>query len=812
MAEPKIIEPADVAAAAPELARAQREIRPDLEGLRGVAVLGVLLFHLGAPWAAGGFIGVDAFFVLSGFLITGLLLREHARTGRVSLPAFYARRVRRIFPAALATIAVTVGIAALVLAPLDVPEITLDGAAAALSVGNIRFAIGATDYFGSELPSPFRHFWSLGVEEQFYLVWPALMIIALVRGGSARRVGLVVSAVVVSSLALSIWLTTVDQPWAFYSFPTRAWQLGLGGLLAVTAGWFARRSSFLLAPLAAAGLVGLVATFVLVDGAMPYPGLVAIAPTVATAAVIIGGERRGPAGWALGLPPVRFLGRISYSLYLWHWPLLVLPVLALGRELSIEERLVLGGLSIGVAWLSWRWIEEPFRRNWSPSVSRRRTLAAGVAAMALTAVVAVGVGEQTIARLDAAASEPAASTESTAALEPSEAESVEPLSPEIGGDVGGLDGTPPGGADALGSAGAPEGLPAMRWPLPLDDPGDAALLEEALGLPPAQAPVRVDPAGPTGGGLAAAPPAAQAADPSAAPTDLPAGPAATKAPAATTATTASRRVPLPADVQPKLTRARSDAEPIVRDKCSLSLAGSTPPICFYGAKDGPVTVALVGDSHAAHWFPAVERLATERGWRLVPLTKHSCTFVDLRIYSPRLNREYTECETWRDNVVEALQELQPELVIVSSHRWFPTVLAGDQDTTRQGKAMARLLDRLPGRIALLADNPISSYDVPSCLSRNLGDVRACATGRAYAFGSKPSARERVAAGITGATLIDLSDVICPGTGKCPAILDGMIVYRDDHHLTATYSRSLAPVLGERLPAIGAGGEGSGPVN
>ena len=307
-----------------------RDVRADLEGLRGVAVIAVLLFHLGFPWAAGGFVGVDAFFVLSGFLITGLIIREHERTGRISLSAFYARRVRRILPAALVTIVVTVGVAAFVLAPLDLPEITLDGAAAALSVGNIRFAIGATDYFGPTTPSPFRHFWSLGVEEQFYLLWPALMVLAMARGGSRRRVALVIGGVVAASFAASFWLTGVDQAWAFYSFPTRAWQLGLGGLLAATAGWFAARSGLLLGSIALAGVGGLLAGVVLLDGSMPYPGLLALVPAVATAAVVVGGDRRGPARWLLSLAPLRWFGRISYSLYLWHWPFLVLPVLALG--------------------------------------------------------------------------------------------------------------------------------------------------------------------------------------------------------------------------------------------------------------------------------------------------------------------------------------------------------------------------------------------------------------------------------------------------------------------------------------------------
>ncbi len=734
-----------------------REVRADLEGLRGVAVIAVLLFHLGFPWAAGGFVGVDAFFVLSGFLITGLIIREHERTGRISLPAFYARRVRRILPAALVTIVVTVGVAAFVLAPLDLPEITLDGAAAALSVGNIRFAIGATDYFGPTTPSPFRHFWSLGVEEQFYLLWPALMIVALARGGSRRRVALVIGGVVAASFATSAWLTGIDQAWAFYSFPTRAWQLGLGGLLAATAGWFAARSGLLLGSIALAGVVGLVGAVVLIDGSMPYPGLLALLPAVATAAVVVGGDRRGPARWLLSLAPLRWFGRISYSLYLWHWPFLVLPVLALGRELALDERLVLAGISIAVATASWRWIEEPFRRGWSPTVSRPRTVLAGIGAMALTAAVAIGVGDGVVARLDAMASE-------TAFVSEEAAYAIAPVESQV--------------TDSEGLAGDGPIARPTRGPGASGSPAAASSTAETTALPGAVPTTSSTTAAPT-----SAPTAALAATT-----------------AAPTATPGPQR--LPADVAPPLTKARKDSESIVRDKCSLAISGSKPPICFYGPKDATLTVALVGDSHAAHWFPALERLANEGGWRLVPFTKYSCTFVDLRIYSAWLKREYTECEAWRGNVVKALRELKPDLVVVTSHRWFPTIVAGDDGATRQGEAMARLLRQLPGRIVLLADTPISRYDVPACLSRNLKDVRRCASDRAYAFGAKPRARERVAARLTGATLVDLSDVICPGKGTCPAVVDKMIVYRDDHHLTATFAASLAPILGERLPAFG----------
>src|SRR5512140_439474 len=209
------------------------EFRPDLEGLRGVAILLVLLFHAGVPGFDGGFVGVDVFFVLSGFLITGLLIRERERSGRIHLAAFYTRRARRILPAAAVVLVLTTAAAWFFMAPLDMPRVADDAVASALSIGNIRFAINATDYFGTDLvPSPILHYWSLGVEEQFYLVWPALLILATRFGRPRTAATATLAIVTVVSFVAAFLLTDAAQAWAFYSLPTRAWQLALGGLLA----------------------------------------------------------------------------------------------------------------------------------------------------------------------------------------------------------------------------------------------------------------------------------------------------------------------------------------------------------------------------------------------------------------------------------------------------------------------------------------------------------------------------------------------------------------------------------------------------
>ncbi len=322
--------------------------RPDIEGLRGVAVLLVVLFHSWPGLVAGGYIGVDVFFVISGFLITGLLYRELGRTGRIGFRRFYVRRIRRLFPAAALAIAGIFLLSAWLLSPLALPRVTADGIAAAVSAANIRFALTTGDYFSAVgTPSPFLHFWSLSVEEQFYLLWPALLLVVH-RLGGPRAIALVIVLITVGSFALSVVMTESSQAWAFYMLPTRAWQLALGGLLAIVAleRFRTRPVSAGLALVGWAGLAAVIVAGLRYDDLLAYPGTWALIPTLGAAAIIAGGDRRLGPRLLLDTPPLRFFGRISYALYLWHWPLLVLPAAALGEELSATARLALVALAV----------------------------------------------------------------------------------------------------------------------------------------------------------------------------------------------------------------------------------------------------------------------------------------------------------------------------------------------------------------------------------------------------------------------------------------------------------------------------------
>ena len=315
--------------------------RPDIEGLRAVAVVAVVLFHADIPGVGGGFVGVDVFFVISGFLITGLLWREASTTGTVGLARFYGARARRLLPAS-ATVGVVIMLGAAVLVPALLSRgIIDDGIASALYVSNYRFMLQGVDYLATNLPpSPFQHYWSLGVEEQFYLVWPALIIatawlIRLVRrrtrahAASSERPYLVVLALVAAvSFAVSLVATRLAPPVAFFSLPTRAWELAVGGLVALTAGQWRR-----LPPLPAAiagwgGLALILLACTRLGRSTPYPGTAALLPVLG-AALVIGAGCAAPAqgcGRALAVRPMRAIGRVSYSWYLWHWPVLLVAM------------------------------------------------------------------------------------------------------------------------------------------------------------------------------------------------------------------------------------------------------------------------------------------------------------------------------------------------------------------------------------------------------------------------------------------------------------------------------------------------------
>jgi peptidoglycan/LPS O-acetylase OafA/YrhL len=655
------------------------EFRPDIEGLRGISILLVLLFHAGFPWAPGGFIGVDVFFVISGFLITGKLWRESQVAGGLNITRFYAWRIRRLLPAALVAVGLITLIGLLLAAPLNRSEMAADGAASALSLANMRF-IGSVDYFApTSSPSPFLHFWSLSVEEQFYLVWPALILFLTWRGGGRRRVVVALLAAVLASFALSLWLTDASPARAFYLLPTRVWQLGAGGLLALLLVASVSRRAGLIAWL---GLGTILFASVVLTAEMPYPGLAALLPTLGAAALLYGGGAPSGPLRALTSAPLRFLGKISYSLYLWHWPLLVLPVLWLERALSPVEVTAAVTASIGVAWLSWRFVEQPFRYGAaSRSATSWSAIRIGVAGILVVTLFTQGFS----AGLAAASS--------TTQVPPTPSTS-------------------------------PSGSPATS-PAPSDGP-----------------------------------------------------------------------ILLPADLTPPLSAARKDEERLRGDGCLAFERVTTPPNCVYGVKGSAITIALVGDSHASHWFPAIEAIALERGWRLVTFVKVSCSFTTIAQRNLALKRAYRECTAFNEATVARLNQIKPALTIIVNRRTFRPI-EGNITSALAGAALGEMVARLPGATAILVDTPDPGRDVPACLSKHPSDIRACLFTQDDADNREIGVAERVAAEVSGAQLIDLTGEIC-GAWPCLPIAKSVLIYRDEDHMTETFSRSLATPLGVEI--------------
>jgi peptidoglycan/LPS O-acetylase OafA/YrhL len=365
----------------------KHRFRPDIQGLRAVAVLLVLFDHL-LDEPVGGFIGVDVFFVISGFLITSLLLKEGERKGAISLRGFYIRRIRRILPVAVVVLVATTLASYAVLLPSKASQALHDSFWAGGFLANWHFAQAGTDYFGQgSAPSPVQHYWSLSVEEQFYVVWPLALLVLYAAGRrlgfltKRLSLGLLAGAITVGSFAYSVHLTQVAQTDAYFSTATRAWELSLGALVAVSQGALLRLPSVVRAAGAWLGLVGIGVASVVIDGDTAFPGSAAALPVLATGLVLASGNPlRGP-GRTLVLdnPVVQYVGNVSYSLYLWHWPCIVLAAAYYGAD-TLKFYVAGGLLPLVLSVLSFHLLEDPIRRSlWlspkpegyrSPTVSR----------------------------------------------------------------------------------------------------------------------------------------------------------------------------------------------------------------------------------------------------------------------------------------------------------------------------------------------------------------------------------------------------------------------------------------------------------
>lgn len=657
-----------------------RDFRPDIQGLRAVAVGAVLFYHAGVPFLPGGYVGVDIFFVISGFLITSHLLAEVATHGRVRFGSFYAKRARRILPASLTVLVLSLVAALIWFPPLWMEDVWQGAVATALYVPNYLFALKGTNYLAEDDPSLFQHYWSLGIEEQFYLIWPALLAIGFIFLKKRRLgIGALIGTLVVLSFASSVVLTSVSQPWAFFSLPTRAWELGVGGIAALLLSSrsrpLPRRTSTVVAWLGVGAIAASIGFF---SESTPFPGFAAAVPVLGTTAVIVAGANSSASAPArlLSVRPMLFIGAISYSLYLVHWPALVIPQVAVGAR-NVLPLWVTVGIAVAcvpVAWLLYRFVENPVRSlGWLASARPSRTLL--LAAAGSLACVA----------------------------------------------------------------------------------------------------------------LASAALAASNARPLFAPTTVPALDAAVQPLPVTTF--------VPQNVVPTLASATKD-QPSIYDGCHVGVAGTNADGCEFGL-DGPVVV-LFGDSHAAAWFPALEGAASLGQFRLEVFTKNACPSVTVSIL--RDGARYSACETWRNNVIKRINDLSPDLVVLSNQGDANAMTGTDDLADVWARGLSETIDQIAAPVAILGDVPDLGDPVPPCLSANLYDARACGLERAEATGYPTRLAEEAVAAETSTPYIDMTGWFCT-SDFCPGIIGNVVVYRDAHHITATYSGLLAQPLYEELEPL-----------
>jgi len=674
-------------------------VRHDIQALRALAVASVVLFHLWPQRLPGGYVGVDVFFVISGYLITGHLLREIDRTGSIQLPRFWAKRAKRLLPASLTVLLVTAVATILIVPASRWPQFLGETITSTWYVENWALASKAVDYLAADAPpSPMQHFWSLSVEEQFYIATPILLVMVVLLaarfGATWRRpVVLALGAVTLGSFVYGVWLTATSAPTAYFSTFTRAWEFACGALVALVPGMPRGRSTRVFAW---SGIAVVVATCLLYTPRMAFPGYAAALPVLATALVILARDvhGRGSVGQVGALAVPAFLGRTSYSIYLWHWPLIVLVPFATGVALGGRTKFLIIAVSLLLAYGLTRFVEEPVR--FSPRLlggSRSPRAVGAVSAVAMILVTAVaGYGLSVQSR---------------------RADDLAKVVTAV------IDSRP----SCLGAA---------------------AMSPHAVGCPdPALADVLVP-------------------DPSIAAQDY----------------------GNPSD-------------------CWSGISESVLRVCSLGPKSGYTkTLIAVGDSHNNALLAAYESVARDRNWR-IDVAGHNGCYWTTGHQVKATDALTAACATWVSNLVSYLNAHPGYDAVLTTYGFGRNSVAADPGSTVHDTTVRRIREAWAPVIArgtpvlAINDVPRMPPDIAACVERyRLDAVTACASPRATALADFNGLAPATAA-TPGSSLIDLTDYFCDAK-SCLSVIGHVVAYRDRDHVTATFARTLAPMLGKAI--------------
>jgi len=719
--------------------------RGDIQGMRAIAVALVLLYHARVPGFSGGFVGVDIFFVISGFLITGLILREIGSTGGFSPLAFYARRARRLLPA---TAVVLIGVG--VLSFLTLPNTLWAGTAqdiraSALYFVNWHFAQRAVDYLSSgAAASPVQHFWSLAVEEQFYLVWPILLLALLslsrkIRLSLHKTLLAGISLIAVPSFLWSVHLTATAPRAAFFISTTRAWELGMGAALALAVNRLRRIRPGAALIVGWVGLAAIMFAALRFDESTPFPSYAALLPTAGTAALIASGTPRFTSRLKqfLSIEPMQKIGTLSYSIYLWHWPLLVSATWLWakpGSVLAPSTAALVVAVSMLPAWMNYRFVEAPIHHSATLGRQPHRSLAVGLACTTIGMLAGIGLRfyipqsdvlitspdafqEQGVS-IDWATGSPASASEASSPFVPADQDAVVTNPEAMGAGVLGFDPVSDPDARVADSF-------AFISPSPIAALQDVATLDGKLCIetPPVES-----------------------------------------APCTYGSSDAEIVVAVVGDSKmhqwlPAIEEIADRRDWRIKTYLANSCALVRVPVPTFGALDEKCAVynedryaALLGDDE-----------------------------IDFIITSQRVTQAYYPDEspdTRQQAMVEDLQNTWTEL----EDNGFDVIV--------------------------ILDSPSPPFAIPDCVATHPTELSTCAFPREEGFDASAAPTQLEAlAGLDNVAAVDLYDWICP-TEACPAVIGNVLVYRQGSHLTATYVRSLAPRLDEELQrAMGATEEG-----
>ncbi|NMR31274.1 acyltransferase [Arthrobacter sp. SF27] len=680
----------------PPTAAKNSGFRPDIQGLRALAVSLVVIYHLWPERVTGGYVGVDVFFVISGFLITSHLIRKPPLTGR-EMAQFYGRRIRRLLPASFAVLAATAVATRLVSAPTQWEGIAKEIIASALYVQNWVLAGSSVDYLaeGND-PTPTQHFWSLAVEEQFYLVWPLVIMAAFWIAAKRRlRAGVLVryaiAAVVVISLVVSVLATATEPGAAYFITPTRMWELAIGGLVGSVAPLtVSRLNPSANAVLAWVGILAIVVAGVTYTEATPFPGSAALLPVLGTALAILAGSNSSSSPTRIfRWTPVQWLGGISYSVYLWHWPLIVLVPYVSGGELGWLDKAVILVATIVLAALSKTFIEDKFRFTKSAQglLPTFRFAAAGMILMTV-------LGAAQLAEVNYRSQQ---AEQRLSAIETS-------------------------GGPCLGAAAIAKGFDVCE------------------------------------------------PDPT-------------------------------AELVPEPELAKDDRSDAYADGCWSNEPFTERPICTYA--NGEKKVALVGNSHAGHWLPPLQKLAERNDWTISTFLVSRCNPTDAPLELDT-QKKTDNCLAYGDWVMEQTKGDKFDLVITSERQSVP--VQGESWETTEAPALAGYKSYLSRwaeagtNVVVIKDPLFPGGSIPDCLAENPGNPGACAGTPEDWYWMDPLTDAAKELSLPNIETISMDEYFCKD-GVCHAAIGSVVTFFDGSHITATYAKTLAPYLDQSLQRV-----------